>query len=107
MIYNLNMYCILSIYHNNDFWNSEIEAIDKYISFWKEIANEFKNYDDYLVFESNHKLYFINITLLNVSQSFINAIRDSGELNTKRLLIIPKLSTELEIYLSFISIIFI
>ena len=31
-IYNLNMYCILSIYHNNDFWNSEeIKAIDKYI----------------------------------------------------------------------------
>ena len=22
-IYNLNMYCILSIYHKNDFWNSE------------------------------------------------------------------------------------
>ena len=98
-IYNLNMYCILSIYHNNDFWNDEeIKAIDKYISFWKEIANEFKNYDDYLIFQSNHKIYFENITLLNVSQSFIDTIRNSGGLNTKRLLIIPKVSTELEIY---------
>ena len=93
------MYCILSIYHNNDFWNSEeIKALDKYINFWKEIAYVFKNYDDYLIFESNHKLYFKNITLLNVSQSFIDVIRNSGGLNTKRLLIIPKLSTELEIY---------
>jgi len=98
-IYNLNMYCILSIYHNDDFWNSEeIKAIDKYINIWKEIANEFKNYDDYLIFESNHKIYFINITLLNVSQSFIDIIRNSGGLNIQRLLIIPKLSTELEIY---------
>jgi len=98
-IYNLNMYCILSIYHNKDFWDSEeITAISKYISFWKEIANEFKNYDDYLIFESNHKLYFTNLTLLNVSQSFIDAIRNSGGLNTKRLLIIPKFSTELELY---------
>ena len=98
-IYNLNMYCILSIYHNDDFWNSEeIKGLDKYINFWKEIANVFKNYDDYLIFESNHKLCFINITLLNVSQSFIDVIRNSGGLNTKRLLIIPKLSTELEIY---------
>ena len=99
MIYNLNMYCILSIYHNDDFWNSEeIKVLDKYINFWKEIAIEFKNYDDYLIFESNHKIYFKNITLLNVSQSFIDIIRNSGGLNSKRLLIIPKLSTELEFY---------
>ena len=98
-IYNLNMYCILSIYHNDDFWNSEeIKAIDKYINFWKEIANEFKNYDDHLIFESNHKLYFINITLLKVSQSFIDAIRNSVGLNKERLLIIPEMSTELEVY---------
>ena len=99
MIYNLNMYCILSIYHNDYFWNSEeIKEIDKYINFWKEIANKFIFYGDYLIFESNHKLYFKNITLLNVCQSFINVIRNSGGLNTKRLLIIPKLSTELEFY---------
>lgn len=97
-IYNLNTYCILSIYHNDDFWTEEIKAIDKYINFWKEIANEFKNYDDYLILESNHKLYFINITLLNVSQSFVDVIRNSGGLNTKRLLVIPKISTELEMY---------
>ena len=94
MIYNLNMYCILSIYHNDDFWNSEeVKAIDKYIIFWKEKANEFKYYDDYLIFESNHKLYFMNIILLNVCQSFIDIIRNSGLLNSKRLLIIPELST--------------
>ena len=101
MIYNLNMYCILSIYHNDDFWNSEeVKAKDKYINFWKEIANTFKNYDDYLIFESNHKIYFINITLLDVSQSFIDVIRNSSGLNAKRLLIIPKISTELEFYVS-------
>ena len=98
IIYNLNMYCILSIYYNNDFWNFEEKAINKYIKFWKEIAGEFLNYDDNLIFESNHKLYFINITLLNISQSFIDVIRNSGGLNTKRLLIIPGMSTELEIY---------
>jgi len=98
-IYNLNMYCILSIYHKDDFWDSEeIKAIDKYINFCEEIANEFKNYDDHLIFESNHKIYFLNITLLNVSQSFIDVIRNTGGLNAKRLLIIPKISIELEIY---------
>ena len=97
-IYNLNMYCILSIYHNDDFWDFEENPINKYINFWKEIANEFKNYDDYLIFESNHKLYFINITLLNVSQSFIDVIRNSGGLNIKRLLIIPGMSTDLDFY---------
>ena len=92
------MYYILGIYHNNDFWDSkERKAIDKY-NFWKEIANEFKNYDDYLIFESIHKLYFKDITLLNISQSFIDVIRNSWGLNAKRLLIIPKISTKLELY---------
>ena len=95
LILNANMYCILSIFHQDDFWEKgEKKALNQYNNFWKDIANEFIDYNEYLVFESNHKTYFETITLLDITQDFINIIRQSGGNNQKRLLIIPQIFIE-------------
>ena len=39
----------------------------------------------------------LEIVILNITQVFIDVIRDSGGFNTERLLIIPEMFTELEL----------
>jgi len=96
-----NMYCILSINYNLDFLNNEgINVKDQYTNFWKEIANEFINYDEYLIFESSNFSFPENITL-NINQAFIDTIRNTGGINEKRLLIIPEMLTELELNINY------
>ena len=135
-IINENMYCILSILHNGQFWKSEgKKGKDKYINIWKLIANEFINYNDHLIFESNNQIYYefnyyyidididnndysdypydenddysdnddndnfnfdyknYQISLLNSTRIFIDTIRNTGGLNSERLLIISGINT--------------
>ena len=113
LINNFNMYLILSIKHTNQFFGTEGKnSKDKYINFWRDIANEFNNSDDHLIFESMYEIGYL--TYLNkkdnyfedkdyyLSQDFINIIRDSGGFNIKRLLIIPMMSSDYE--LSFFNV---
>ena len=104
----LKMYLILSIKHSRRFFNAEGKNSQyKYINFWREIANEFNNYDDHLIFESMYDIgYLAHLNKKNnyfedkdyyLSQDFINIIRDSGGLNIKRLLIIPMISSDYEL----------
>jgi len=110
LIFNLNMYLILSIKHLRQFWDSEGKnSKDKYINFWKQIANGLINYDDHLIFESMYEIGYL--TYLDkkydyyedkeyyLSQDFINVIRDSGGHNIERLLIIPMISSDYELSL--------
>ena len=120
-IINSNMYCILSILFDGKFWQSKYSK-DKYINFWFQIANEFTDFDEYLIFESKNEVdyefiydynykedenkfdtydsYYQN--LFNSTQDFIYIIRNSGNFNSKRLLVIPEYSTDVEIsYFSF------
>jgi endoglucanase len=110
LINKLDMYLILSIKHPREFWDSEgSNAKDKYINFWKLIANELINYDEHLIFESMYEIgYLKNLDkFLNyyedkefyLSQEFINTIRESGGNNIERLLIIPMITSDLELYL--------
>jgi endoglucanase len=115
------MYCILSILFDGKFWQSKYSK-DKYINFWFQIANEFTDFDEYLIFESKNEVdyefiydynykedennygtydsYYQN--LFNSTQDFIYIIRNSGNFNSKRLLVIPEYSTDVEIcYFSF------
>ena len=96
-IINENMYCIINI-HNDGLpgnWLFEgIKAKAKFISLWSQIAEEFKNYDDYLIFESMNDIEFkigdkydYN-TLLVLTQAFVDTIRNSGGKNKQRLLLI-------------------
>jgi len=98
LIIKENLYCILNIdkdgYYGN--WLSfGIEAKNKYINLWTQIANEFKDYNNYLIFESMNEVYFYNKrydfdyeVLFDFNQAFIDIIRNSGGNNIERLLII-------------------
>jgi len=94
------MYCILCVNHDKEFWISEGEnSKSKYINFWKQIANQFVDNDEYLIFETLTDLD-IDIQYLfdsNFTQDFIDAIRNSDGFNKERLLIIPEMATEIEI----------
>ena len=93
-----NLYCILSINHGNEFWKNEEKDIkDNYSNFWKQIANEFKKYDEYLIFETMNEIEKFKINILNFTQAFVDVIRKSGGFNKERLLIIPEMFTELEL----------
>ena len=91
------MYCILDIHHDgiSPNWLSQgLKVKDKYINLWSQIAEEFKDYNEYLIFESMNEVeYLINdsydfLTLLSMTQAFVNTIRNSGGKNGDRLLII-------------------
>ena len=108
LIYQLDLYLILSINHTNQFWNSEKKnSKDKYINFWTKIANELIKYDEHLVLESTYEIGYLAYLdkkydyfedkVYYLSQDFINIIRDSGGSNIKRLLIIPMISSEYEL----------
>ena len=54
-IINSNLYCILNVHNDGLFenWlNQGLSVKNKYINLWKQISNEFKNYDEHLIFES-------------------------------------------------------
>jgi endoglucanase len=101
------LYCILNV-HNDGFYTSWLirgmEIIDKYINLWTQIANEFKDYNEYLIFESMDEVFFYNYTysiydyttLTNLNQAFVDAIRNTGGNNIERLLIIAGANDDLE-----------
>jgi len=107
LIINENLYCILNVYNDGNYgnWLSwGIEAKDKYINLWTQIANEFKDYNDYLILESMDEAFFYNYEtfnfdydlLLNFNQAFIDTIRNSGVNNIERLLIVAGAYEELD-----------
>ena len=94
------MYCILCVYHDKEFWISGGErSKDNYINFWKQIANQFEDNDEHLIFETlseiDNKIKYFNV--LNFTQDFIDTIRNSEGFNKERLLIIPEMATEIEL----------
>ena len=115
LVNKLNMYLILCINHTRKFWESKSKnSEDKYINFWKQIANELINYDEHLIFESIYEIgYLTYLGIYNnyddkdyyLSQDFINIIRNSGGLNKERLLIIPMISSDYELnFFSYYSV---
>ena len=81
LIINEKLYCILNVYNDGNYgnWLSwGIEAKDKYINLWIQIANEF------------------NDLLLNFNQAFVDTIRNSGGNNIERLLIVAGAYEELD-----------
>jgi endoglucanase len=94
------MYCILCVNHDQNFWISGGQSSkDNYINFWKQVANQFIDNDEHLIFETFSELDidFLNLELLNFTQDFIDTIRNSYGYNKERLLIIPEMTTEYEI----------
>ena len=109
MIIESNMYCILNIHNDGQEgnWLSKgLKAKEIYIVLWQQIADEFKIYDDNLIFESMNDVIYKNgddydyKTLLKLTQSFVDIIRSSGGNNENRLLLISGADTNLELICS-------
>ena len=92
------MYCILNVHHDGESgnWLSEgLKAKNKYINLWSQIAKEFKDFNEYLIFESMNNGEYLKdngqydyLTLLEINQAFVDTIRNSGGKNSDRLLLI-------------------
>ena len=98
------MYCILNIHHDpsNENWLSKgMNAKQKFDNLWTQIANEFKDFNEYLIFECMNDSVgnenYDYITTLAFSQSFIDIIRNSGGKNGNRLLIMPGKSKDFDL----------
>ena len=104
-IINADMYCILNIHHDgvSGNWLSKGTSVkSKYVNLWKQIAKEFKSYDDHLILESMNEVEykigssFDFTTLHTLTQAFVDTVRASGGNNTDRLLLISGMNTNLE-----------
>jgi len=98
-----NIYCILNIYTDTKEWINGIESKNRYINLWKQISEEFMDFNEYLIFESMNEPVFLTDsfdydydTLLNFTQSFVDTIRNSEKYNKERLLIISGMNSNLE-----------
>ena len=101
-----NMYCIINLQGDGEsgIWLYEgIRAKEKFVSLWKQIAEEFKHYDEHLIFESmNDVEYKIGdiydyLTLAELTQAFVDTVRNSGGNNNYRLLLIAGANKEIEL----------
>ena len=105
-IVNEDMYCILNMFHDGSTGNWLHEgkkAKKKFISLWSQIAEEFKFYDQHLIFESMNDIDYIlgydydYDTLYTLTQAFVDTIRNSGEKNRYRLLLISGANKEVDL----------
>lgn len=117
---SLGMYCILNVHHDtgasNAAWlratmNTYNKEKERFESLWTQIATEFKDYDDHLLFESfnemlddysswcfasfsapgNYNAQSANDSykaINSYNQSFVNAVRATGGKNAYRNLIV-------------------
>ena len=57
------LYCILNIYNDGytgNWLERGMEVKEKYTNLWAQIANEFKDYNEYLIFESMDSVFFFD-----------------------------------------------
>ena len=109
LIINYNMYCIINIHHDGAPGNWLSKGLDSKAQFdllWTQISNEFKDFDDHLIFEAMNEVeYKIGdkydySTLLILTQSFIDIVRNSGGNNYERLLLIPGANDDYQLTIS-------
>jgi aryl-phospho-beta-D-glucosidase BglC (GH1 family) len=101
-----SLYVILNI-HWDSGWlenrvnNKNCEQVNKRLySYWTQIANYFKDYDEHLLFAGANEPNVDDTkqmpVLLSYQQTFINAVRATGSNNLSRTLIIQGPSTDIE-----------
>lgn len=116
--YSQGMYVIINVHHDGGgdpkfgAWIIEESQKDyntflkKYKNVWKQIAERFKNYSDYLIFESMNEVGFDTLynknkadayNLINkINQDFVDIIRATDGNNAKRHLLIAGYYTDIE-----------
>ncbi len=114
------MYCILNIHHDtgaaNTAWLIADEAVysqqrERFETVWRQIAEEFKDYDEHLLFEGYNEMLDVKRSwcfasfaadnnynaamaasaykaINNYAQSFVNAVRATGGNNSQRNLVV-------------------
>ena len=108
IIINADLYCILNMQNDGIYgsWLSfGMEVKDIYTNIWTQIANEFKDYNEYLIFESMNEIYFFDFwiysfdynTLFNLNQAFVDTIRNAGGNNIQRLLIVAGADSNIDL----------
>lgn len=104
--YKDNLYVIINIHWDNG-WLEEnctkakqaaVNAKQK--SYWTQISNYFKNYDEHLLFASANEPHVADATemsvLLSYHQTFVDAVRATGGNNSQRILIVQGPATDIE-----------
>lgn len=116
--YSQGMYVIINVHHDGggdpkfgawiieESQNDYNTFLKKYKNVWKQIAERFKNYSDYLIFESMNEVGFDMLynknkadayNLINkINQDFVDIIRATGGNNAKRHLLIAGYYTDIE-----------
>lgn len=116
--YSQGMYVIINVHHDGggdpkfgawiieESQNDYNTFLKKYKNVWKQIAERFKNYSDYLIFESMNEVGFDTLynknkadayNLINkINQDFVGIIRATGGNNAKRHLLIAGYYTDIE-----------
>lgn len=112
-VIDADMYCIINIHWDNGWVNTfpdnKAECMKRYETMWTQIADSFKDYGDYLMFESqNEELGWESVWnpwgstdgksesygLVNeINQKFVDIVRSSGGNNPKRHLLISGYNT--------------
>jgi len=106
-IMNYNMNCILNVHHDgasNNWLTKGETAKKKFIFLWQQIAEEFKAYDEHLIFECMNDIVYsgdYNHTLLFLfNQGFVDIVRSSGGYNKDRLLILSGANKDIDLVCS-------
>lgn len=112
-VIDADMYCIINIHWDNGWVNTfpdnKEECMERYEVMWTQIADSFKDYGDYLMFESqNEELGWESVWnpwgstdgkaesygLVNeINQKFVDVVRSSGGNNPERHLLISGYNT--------------
>ena len=104
------MYCILNVHHDtgdkSTHWlvatvDNYNKTKERYENLWKQIANEFKDYDEHLLFEAYNEMLDAKNTwnepadktdgynaINNYAKSFVTTVRATGGNNAQRNLIV-------------------
>jgi len=100
------MYVIINIHwdngwlENNCTTSAQTSVNAKQKTYWTQIANYFKSYDEHLLFASANEPDVSDATgmtvLLSYHQTFINAVRATGGNNSQRILIVQGPGTDTE-----------
>jgi endoglucanase len=91
------------------------DAMELYVSMWTQLANRFRNYSDYVIFEGGNEEIGSRLNDVNVcsdsgtlsedecyaaanriNQTFVDTVRSTGGNNKQRFLLIPGYTTDID-----------
>ncbi len=85
--------------------SDQTTIVQKYKALWQDVANNFKDYDEHLIFESmneefdgtNYTTYIASYydNIMTYNQAFVDVIRATGGNNAKRWLMVPGWNTNI------------